>query len=178
MNLNWGYGKVSSSICFACWMHLITVFLMSLIAGMNNSDWFSSALTQALGVLPTSYWQVPTFGSDTIWKFSTNVSELKKLVAPDYKDLLQVSLDSIFISTTNKQCFCQCSIPVFEGLLPEPHNSVIMVLLFTCCNWHGLAKLRMHTDLTLGIFDTATICETSKKIQGECWTFLSDDLWA
>lgn len=31
-----------------------------------------------------------------------------------------------------------------------------MVLLFTCCNWHGLAKLRMHTDHTLGIFDTAT----------------------
>ena len=107
-------------------------------------------------MLPTSYRQVPTFGSDTIQKFSINASELKKLAACDYKDLLQVSLDSIFISTTNKQYFHQCSTPVFEGPLPEPHNSVIMVLLFTCCNWHGLAKLRMHTDLTLGIFDTAT----------------------
>jgi hypothetical protein len=32
-----------------------------------------------------------------------------------------------------------------------------MRLLFVCSHWHGLAKLRMHTDSTLAIFDDATI---------------------
>lgn len=31
-----------------------------------------------------------------------------------------------------------------------------MKLLFTCVQWHGLAKLRMHTDQTLDIFDSTT----------------------
>jgi len=47
--------------------------------------------------------------------------------------------------------------PVFEGLLPEPHNSAIQRLLFTCAHWHGLAKLRMHTDQTLDILDDVTV---------------------
>jgi len=47
-------------------------------------------------------------------------------------------------------------IPVFEGLLPEPHNSNILRLLFICANWHALAKLRMHTDDSAGIFDHCT----------------------
>lgn len=51
----------------------------------------------------------------------------------------------------------QCAIPVFDGLLPEPHNSAILRLLFTCAHWHGLAKLRMHTDQTLDIFDNVTL---------------------
>jgi hypothetical protein len=32
-----------------------------------------------------------------------------------------------------------------------------MRLLFVCAHWHGLAKLRMHTDQTLNIFDETTI---------------------
>jgi hypothetical protein len=31
-----------------------------------------------------------------------------------------------------------------------------MRLLFTCAHWHGLAKLQMHTDLTLDIMDGVT----------------------
>lgn len=50
----------------------------------------------------------------------------------------------------------QCAIPVFEGLLPEPHNTAIMDLLFTMAHWHGLAKLRMHNDLTLDLMDAET----------------------
>jgi hypothetical protein len=46
---------------------------------------------------------------------------------------------------------------VFDGLLPEPHNSTILQLLFTCAHWHGLAKLRLHTDHTLKILDDITI---------------------
>ena len=51
----------------------------------------------------------------------------------------------------------QCIIPVFDGLLPEPHNSTILGLLFTCAHWHGLAKLRAHTDSTLCILDETTV---------------------
>lgn len=47
-------------------------------------------------------------------------------------------------------------IPVFEGLLPEPHNAKILRLLFTFGHWHALAKMRMHTDETLGLLDKET----------------------
>ncbi|KIM59741.1 hypothetical protein SCLCIDRAFT_83123, partial [Scleroderma citrinum Foug A] len=56
--------------------------------------------------------QVPTFGQDTIRWFHKNVSELKRLVARDFEDILQ------------------CSIPVFVGLLPDPHNMQVLHLLF------------------------------------------------
>jgi hypothetical protein len=31
-----------------------------------------------------------------------------------------------------------------------------MQLLFTCAHWHGMAKLRMHTDITLDILGQTT----------------------
>src|ERR1700689_286472 len=37
-----------------------------------------------------SFRQVPTFGADTIRRFSSNVSELKRLAARDFEDILQV----------------------------------------------------------------------------------------
>ena len=39
------------------------------------------------------------------------------------------------------------------GFLPEPHNSTVHKLLFLLAHWHGLAKLRMHTDDTLEILE-------------------------
>ena|ERR1700722_16852829 len=50
----------------------------------------------------------------------------------------------------------QCAIPVFDGLLPEPHNGRILRLLFTIAHWHALAKLRVHNDSTLGVMDSTT----------------------
>ena len=50
----------------------------------------------------------------------------------------------------------QCAIPVFAGLLPEPHNEQVLKLLFMLAHWHGLAKLRMHTDDTLCILEDVT----------------------
>ena len=47
-------------------------------------------------------------------------------------------------------------IPVFEGLLPEPHNEKILQLLFHFAHWHALAKLRIHSEKTLDILDTQT----------------------
>ncbi|KAG2742745.1 hypothetical protein P692DRAFT_20879278 [Suillus brevipes Sb2] len=82
--------------------------------------------------------KIPTFGAATIRKFSANASEMTCMAARNFEDLLQ------------------CSIPVFDGLLPEPHNRIVLELLFTMAHWHGLAKLRMHSDLTLEIMDEVT----------------------
>lgn len=51
----------------------------------------------------------------------------------------------------------QCAIPVFDGLLPEPHNTAVLKLLFTCEYWHGLAKLRLHIEDTLNLLDAETV---------------------
>lgn len=50
----------------------------------------------------------------------------------------------------------QCSIPAFEGLLEEPHNTRLMKLLYRTAEWHGFAKLRMHTDSTLDHLESLT----------------------
>lgn len=50
----------------------------------------------------------------------------------------------------------QCAIPVFEGLLPSPHNEQVITLLFRLAEWHALAKLRMHTDTTLSRMEVVT----------------------
>ncbi|KAJ3531358.1 hypothetical protein NMY22_g8186 [Coprinellus aureogranulatus] len=89
-------------------------------------------------VVNRRYRQVPTFGRDTIRRFSNSVSLLKQLAARDYEDMLQ------------------CAFPVFEGLLPGEHGVRLQNLLFTLGYWHGLAKLRMHTEFTLDILDRWT----------------------
>ena len=50
----------------------------------------------------------------------------------------------------------QCAISIFDGLLPEPHNTHVLKLLFELAHWHGLAKLCMHTDVTLDLLSLAT----------------------
>lgn len=47
-------------------------------------------------------------------------------------------------------------IPVVDGLLPEPHNSMMLTLLYRLAEWHALAKLRMHTEYTLQCLDRST----------------------
>lgn len=46
---------------------------------------------------------------------------------------------------------------MFEGLLPPEHNEYLLTLLFHLGHWHGLAKLRMHTETTLDMMDGVTI---------------------
>ena len=101
---------------------------------------------------------VPTFGGGTIRRFSRNSSELKGMAAWNYEDLLQVSISLIdeFKCLTYFPSQLQCAIPVFEGLLPEPHNTRILQLLFQFAHWHGIAKLRVHSDVTLPILDKET----------------------
>jgi len=45
--------------------------------------------------------QVPTFGLDTIRKFSNNVSAMKKLAARDFEDILQVCLQPMRLCSDN-----------------------------------------------------------------------------
>ncbi|KAJ8087428.1 hypothetical protein PM082_006258 [Marasmius tenuissimus] len=87
--------------------------------------------------LNSRYRMVPTFGRDTIRKFSVNVSAMKQLAARDFEDLLQ------------------CSIPVFDGLIPD-HNSIVLDLLYDLCTWHAYAKLRLHSDTSIADMDFAT----------------------
>jgi hypothetical protein len=46
--------------------------------------------------------------------------------------------------------------PVVDGLLPEPYNTDILMLLFTFAEWHSLAKLKMHTDSSVSLLGLAT----------------------
>ena len=68
------------------------VLLTSLIIGRHNLFFFSLSSTLA------RFRQIPTFGRDSIRRFSNHVSELKKLAARDYENLLQVGAN----------CFLSC----------------------------------------------------------------------
>ena len=84
------------------------------------------------------YRHVPTFGHGTIRRFGRNASDMKKLAARDFEDLLQ------------------CSIPVFEALLPLEFENIISNLLFELCTWHALAKLRLQTETTIQALEHST----------------------
>jgi hypothetical protein len=52
--------------------------------------------------------------------------------------------------------FIKCAQLVFEGIFDTPHEKIILDLLFVFALWHGNAKYRVHTDITLGYFDVMT----------------------
>jgi hypothetical protein len=62
------------------------------------------------------------------------------------------------LRSTSNICWQQCIIPCINGLLPEPHNTTVLSMLFVLGTWHSLAKLRMHTDSSLKLLDDATTC--------------------
>lgn len=80
---------------------------------------------------------------------------MKRIAACDFEDLLQVYSSSVPFGDPTKPG-PQCTLPVFKGLLPEPHNSAVLKLLYPLCQWHGLVKLQMHTDETLQLMDNIT----------------------
>lgn len=77
------------------------------------------------------------------------------MAARNFEDLLQVCLQNSHVGLRGL-ILSKCSIPVFDGLLPDEHNKIVLDLLFIMAHWHGLAKLRMHSDLTLQILDQQT----------------------
>jgi hypothetical protein len=46
--------------------------------------------------------------------------------------------------------------PCFENLFPKPYDDSIQDLLFSMAAFHGFAKMRMHTDMSLLVFDGLT----------------------
>ena len=75
--------------------------------------------------------------------------------------------------------FIQCSIPVFDGLLPQKHDTIVQKLLFELATWHGLAKLRLHTDTTLTNLETSTtrLCNLLRKFKTNvCPAYTTQDL--
>ncbi|RDB16269.1 hypothetical protein Hypma_003008 [Hypsizygus marmoreus] len=151
--------------------NLFLMFVVDLMHEIESGVWKSLLLhlfrilisvdVNLLHELDRRFRQTPTFGRDTIRKFSRNVSELKQMAAWNYED------------------FLQCAIPVFDGLLPEPHNSQILQLLFHFAFWHGMAKLRLHSELTLAILDkeTTILPEKLREFQSDtCLAFNAKEL--
>ncbi|TDL15717.1 hypothetical protein BD410DRAFT_732279, partial [Rickenella mellea] len=120
------------------WKSLFTHIVRLLHAVTSRQD--------AVDELDRRFRSIPTFGRDVIRNFDNNVSGMKKLAARNFEDILQ------------------CVIPAVDGLLPDPHNGAVMKLLFTLAHWHGLAKLRMHTDSSLDLMDILT-AEMSTSLQ-------------
>jgi hypothetical protein len=56
--------------------------------------------------------------------------------------------------------------PVFEGLFPEDHNTVVQSLLYVFAQWHALAKLRIHSETTLSALD-----KTFRRLSGQLRKF-------
>ncbi|THU90531.1 hypothetical protein K435DRAFT_864214 [Dendrothele bispora CBS 962.96] len=48
------------------------------------------------------------------------------------------------------------ALAVFEDLLPEPHNGILMDLIWDLATWHAYAKLRLHSDSTVESFRQVT----------------------
>ena len=62
----------------------------------------------------------------------------------------------LYYSVTELTSPFQCAIPVFEGLLPSSSHDVIVRKLLLA-TWHGLAKLRQHTETNIGDLENSTI---------------------
>jgi hypothetical protein len=125
------------------------------------------------------YREIPSFGRDTIRRFAANSSELKKMAAHNFENLLQVCLIIILVHLRSLPHLSKCAIPVFDGLLPEPHNHAIKELLFVTAHWHAMAKLRMHNDITLDVMEAVTI-SLGKKLRAfsltTCSAFVTKEL--
>ena len=75
--------------------------------------------------------------------------------------------------------YTQCAIPVFDGLLPMKYDTILQKLLFEMATWHGLAKLRLHTDTTIRNLETSStrLCDLLRKFKMEvCSAFNTQDL--
>ncbi|CAK5267132.1 unnamed protein product [Mycena citricolor] len=96
--------------------------------------------------LDARFRQISSFGCGTIRKFHNNVSEMKKLAARDFEDILQ------------------CILSVLEGLFTDPdaapgspnHEKIVLDLVYIFQMWHALAKSRFHHELSNSFFHEVT----------------------
>ncbi|KAH7908632.1 hypothetical protein BJ138DRAFT_1204895 [Hygrophoropsis aurantiaca] len=115
---------------------------------------------KVVGELDARFRKIPPFGRGTIRKFSTNTSEMKRLAARDFEDILQ------------------CALPIFEGLFPRQCDRLISTVLFRFAEWHALCKLRLHTEATLDRLDEVYILLSQKlrKFAKMCGEFRTTEL--
>ena len=78
----------------AVFVHLMRILsvVRNTIPTLNKRQALSHYSEVGMHLTFFRYRGVPTFGSQTIRRFTTNASEMKKLAARDYEDLLQVSI--------------------------------------------------------------------------------------
>jgi hypothetical protein len=92
MKLSWAVGELFLSTFYEFWSHSMTDFLWSWTTGIIIPSFGSVLLTFERD----RYRAIPSFGRDTIRRFSANCSELKKMAARDFENLLQVCYGIIF----------------------------------------------------------------------------------
>ncbi|GAB1524474.1 hypothetical protein RhiTH_007628 [Rhizoctonia solani] len=117
----------------------------SRLGGQQEFNVFSSLVVDQLHKVELGVWKtlfkhlvqlLHLGGNNVVLEFNKRMG---RIAARDFEDILQ------------------CSIPAFEGLLPESCDRPAQQLLFIFAQWHGMAKLRLHTKSTLGIFKSLTI---------------------
>ena len=71
---------------------------------------------------------------------------------------------------------------VFDGLLDSKNNAIIMDYLFELSTWHGLAKLRLHTESTVRALESSTVrlvlsfASSNQRVTTTCAEFVTQDL--
>ncbi|THU93025.1 hypothetical protein K435DRAFT_820353 [Dendrothele bispora CBS 962.96] len=80
----------------------------------------------------------PAFGRCTIRHFTDDTTSMKRIAARDFEDILQ------------------CCPSIFCGLFPNEIGGIVQDLLFVMAAWHALAKLRLHSETSLQIFEGVT----------------------
>ncbi|KAF7311192.1 hypothetical protein MKEN_01020700 [Mycena kentingensis (nom. inval.)] len=91
---------------------------------------------------------IDPFGRMTIRRFHRNTSEMKRMAARDFEDIIQ------------------CLLPVCEGLFGDL-DELVQTLAYQLARWHAFAKLRLHTTDTVARFRIATteLTSTIRKFQ-------------
>ncbi|KAF7317494.1 hypothetical protein MKEN_00835800 [Mycena kentingensis (nom. inval.)] len=92
--------------------------------------------------------EIDPFGRMTIRRFHRNTSEMKRMAARDFEDIIQ------------------CLLPVCEGLFGDL-DELVQTLAYRLARWHAFAKLRLHTTDTVARFRIATseLTTTIRKFQ-------------
>ncbi|EUC58469.1 hypothetical protein RSOL_256740 [Rhizoctonia solani AG-3 Rhs1AP] len=94
--------------------------------------------SRSLAIFNERFRLIPPFGDGTIRPFTEDVSNMSRPAARNYEDILQ------------------CIIPAIEGLLPSSIEGQVTTLLYVLAQWHGLAKLRRHTSVTINVLRCTT----------------------
>jgi hypothetical protein len=66
------------------------------------------------------YREVPSFGRDTIRRFTANSSEMKKMAAHDFENLLQVCLIAILVPFPSLLCLESAQFQFLMDSFPNP----------------------------------------------------------